>query len=50
MTNQTEIVTIYTTNLRNGGIFYVATVVPQSEANSYSYAFKNMLNSIRLND
>lgn len=50
LTNQTEIVTIYTTNLRNGGIFYVATVAPQSESNSYSYAFRNMLNSIRLND
>ncbi|HRI02136.1 MAG TPA: M48 family metallopeptidase [Pyrinomonadaceae bacterium] len=50
LTNQTEIVTIYTASLRNGGVFYVATVVPQSESNSYSYAFKNMLNSIRLND
>lgn len=50
LTNQTEIVTIYTTSLRNGGIFYAATVVPQSESNSYSNAFRNMLNSIRLND
>ncbi len=50
LTNQTEIVTLYTARLRNGGIFYVATVAPQSEWNSYSYAFKNMLNSIRLND
>ena len=50
ITGRTEIVTIYTAQLRNGGLFYVATVVPDDEAQNYSYAFRNMLNSIRLND
>ena len=50
VTNQTEIVTVYTTQLRNGSLFYAITVVPSGESGSYSYAFRNMLNSIRLND
>ncbi|MFM9905770.1 MAG: M48 family metallopeptidase [Pyrinomonadaceae bacterium] len=50
ITGQTEVVTIYTTQLRNGNLFYVATVVPSGESSSYSYAFRNMLSSIRLND
>ena len=50
VTNRTEVVTIYTAQLRNGGLFYVATVVPEGEAGSYSTAFRAMLNSIRLND
>lgn len=50
ITGRTEIVTIYTAQLRNGGLFYVATVAPDDEAQNYSYAFRNMLNSIRLND
>ncbi len=50
ITNRTEVVTIYTTQLRNGGLFYLDTVVPDTEAQNYSYAFRAMLNSIRLND
>ena len=50
VTNRNEVVTIYTTQLRNGGLLYVATVVPESEAGNYSTAFRAMLNSIRLND
>lgn len=50
VTGQTEIATVYTTRLRNGNLFYVVTVVPSSESGSYSYAFRNMLNSLRLND
>ena len=50
VTNRTEVVTIYTTTLRNGGLLYVATVVPQAESASYSAAFRAMLNSMRLND
>ncbi|MEP6922963.1 MAG: M48 family metalloprotease, partial [Pyrinomonadaceae bacterium] len=33
ITNQTEIVTIYTTQLRDGTLLYIATVAPQNEAN-----------------
>lgn len=47
---QTEVVTIYTTQLRNGEMFYFAAVAPQSESARYNNAFRSMLNSIRLND
>ena len=50
LTNQNEIVTVYTTQLRNGGLFYVVTVAPQNEVSSYNAAFRNMLRSLRLND
>ena len=50
ITGETENVTIYTTQLRNGSLFYVAAVAPQSESYSYNTAFRNMVNSIRLND
>lgn len=49
ITNRTEVVTVYTTSLRNGNLFYVITVVPQNESATYDYAFRNMLRSIRLN-
>lgn len=49
ITGRTEIVTVYTTQLSNGDLFYVATVVPQDESADYSAAFRNLLNSIRLN-
>ena len=50
ITGRGEIVTVYTTQLRNGDLFSVATVVPQDEASGYNNAFRSMLNSIRLND
>ncbi len=50
VTNRTEVVTIYTTTLRNGGLLYIATVVPEAESASYSPAFRAMLNSMRLSD
>lgn len=43
-----EVVTIYTTQLRTGDLFYIATVVPENESGSYSYTFRNMMNSLRL--
>ncbi len=45
-----EVVTIYTTQLRTGDLFYIATVVPENESGSYSYTFRNMVNSLRLYD
>lgn len=50
VTNRNEVVTVFTTYLRNGQLFYVVTVVPQNEAARYNAAFRNMLGSIRLND
>jgi Zn-dependent protease with chaperone function len=50
VTGETEIVTLYTAMMRNGDLFYLATVSPQSESGDYSYAFRNMVNSVRLVD
>ena len=50
ITNRTEIVNIYTTQLRNGELFYAITVVPDDESYNYSSAFRNVLSSIQLND
>jgi len=50
ITGRTEITTVYTTYLRNGQLFYIITVAPESEASNYNYAFRNMIRSIRLND
>ena len=50
VTNRAETTTIYTTQLRNGNLFYVVTVSPQNEASNYDYAFRNMIRSLRIND
>ncbi len=50
VTNQNELVTIYTAQLRSGDLIYIAAVVPESESYRYSTAFRNMINSIRLNE
>ncbi|MFN0277140.1 MAG: M48 family metallopeptidase [Pyrinomonadaceae bacterium] len=50
ITRRTEIVNIYTTQLRNGALFYAITVVPDSESSNYSSTFRNVLSSIQLND
>jgi hypothetical protein len=49
-TGQTETVTLVTTQLRSGDLFFMLALAPQSEARSFSAAFNNMLRSIRLND
>ena len=50
VTGRTESVTVYTTQLRNGQLFYIVTVAPSDENSRYSSAFRNMVRSIRLND
>jgi predicted Zn-dependent protease len=50
LTNQNEVVTVYTTQLRSGGLFYVVTVAPQNESSNYNAAFRNLIRSLRLND
>lgn len=50
VTGRTELVSIYTVQLRNGNLFYVVTVVPDSETYAYNSAFRNILNSIRISD
>ncbi|HZI86421.1 MAG TPA: M48 family metallopeptidase [Pyrinomonadaceae bacterium] len=49
-TGQTESITLITTQLRNGALFYMVAVAPQSEARSFAQAFNNTLRSIRIND
>ena len=50
LTGRTEIVNIYTTQLRNGALMYIAAVAPQDESSRYNSAFRNVLSSIRIND
>jgi hypothetical protein len=50
LTNRNEVVSIVTTQLRNGSLFYVIAVAPEDEASNYNYAFRNMIRSIRLAD
>ncbi len=50
ITGRTEIATVYTTQLRNGQLFYVVAVAPEDEASSYNNAFRNLIRSIRLNN
>jgi hypothetical protein len=48
-TGREEMVTVYTTMLQSGDLFYVISVAPRDEFNTYSRAFQNVLRSIRLN-
>jgi hypothetical protein len=48
-TGRQEVVTIYTTMLQSGDLFYMISVAPRDEYNNYSRAFQNVLRSIRLN-
>ena len=50
ITNQNEVATVFTTQLRSGDLFYVVAVSPESESSRYNSAFRNMISSIRLND
>jgi hypothetical protein len=46
----TERVSVYTTMLADGNLFYYLTVVPEDEASAYARAFDRVGQSIRLND
>jgi predicted Zn-dependent protease len=50
ITGRNEVATVYTTQLRNGGLLYFVMVAPENEAGAYNNAFRTMLRSIRLND
>lgn len=49
-TGQAEVVTVITTQLRNGELFYMIAVAPENEFGSYQNAFRNILRSLQLND
>jgi len=48
-TGQPEIVTVITTQLRNGGLFYMIAVTPENDAGRYQPAFRNILRSLQIN-
>jgi beta-barrel assembly-enhancing protease len=48
-TGRNEIVTIYTSLLRNGALFYLINVAPQNESGAYNRVFNNILRSTSLN-
>ena len=50
VTGRTEVVNVYTTQLRNGTLMYIAAVAPQDESSRYNSAFRNVLRSIQIND
>lgn len=50
VTNQNETTTVYTTQLRNGNLFYIVTVAPSQEAANYNYTFRRMLSSLRISE
>jgi Zn-dependent protease with chaperone function len=49
-TGQPENVTVATTPLRNGGLFYMIAVSPQGEVRNFDSVFSNILRSLRIND
>ncbi len=49
-TGQAEIITVVTTQLRNGQVFYMIAVAPSNDFNSFQAAFRNILRSVQLND
>src|SRR5882672_2460917 len=49
-TGQAEVITVITTQLRNGELFYLIAVAPENESASYQAAFRNILRSIQITD
>jgi predicted Zn-dependent protease len=49
-TGQAEVVTVVTTQLRSGELFYMIAVAPENEWSSYQTAFRNILRTIQIND
>jgi len=49
-TGRPEVINVVTTQLRNGELFYMIAVSPDSDYGSYQNVFLNILRSVRLND
>ena len=49
-TGGTEIVEMYTAQLRNGGLFYLITVVPQNDARNYQQVIGRITGSLKIRD
>ncbi len=50
VTNRTELVTIYTTQMNGGDLVYFVTISPESESGTYSGTFRGIINSVRIID
>lgn len=50
ITSRPEIVTIYTTMLRNGDLFYLIAVAPQDEYQTYQRTFASILRTVGINE
>ena len=48
VTGRNEVVTVYTTMLRNGNLFYLIGVTPRDQSRVYNQAFRTMLRSLEL--
>jgi Zn-dependent protease with chaperone function len=49
-TGRPESITLITTQLRNGQLFYMIAVAPQNDRNNFNGAFQNVFRSVRIND
>jgi hypothetical protein len=49
VTGQTEYVTVYTTMLQNGDLFYLIGIAPQRDYREYQSVFSNMVRSLQIN-
>lgn len=47
VTGRTELVTVLTSSLGNGELFYFASIVPQEESRNYDPVFQRILDSVR---
>jgi hypothetical protein len=50
VTGRNEVVSVYTTMLRSGDLFYVIGVAPENDYRAYERVFRTMVSSLRLND
>ena len=50
VTRRSEVITVYTTRLRNGDLFYMVAVAPRDEYNSYQRVFQNIVRTVEIND
>jgi hypothetical protein len=49
-TGQAEVITVITSQLRNGELFYMIAVAPENESATYQTAFRNILRSVQIAD
>ena len=49
-TGQNEYATVFTTQLRDGNLFYMIAIAPESDYRNYQRVFQNIVSSAQLND